>query len=183
MRASIFFAILAGLCLLIGVGYWLTPENSVHNQNTFAEPVDNSLVATDPAESSLDLKPQLYCIFYRYTKQQPRLELLFNVDREDQLRFRQLYLIELDGSHRTVDAKEPPFPEWSFDDSADPARLSSEITVFDNSAAGSHKQPITIEIYDYQAETASRQEYEAGLKSVHYQPLPGQCTNVQVRRH
>lgn len=183
MRASIFIAAFGILCLLIGAGYWLSLEDGALQEDTTIKPAENGLAVSAQSESDLELKPQLYCVFFRYTKQQPRLEFLFNVDREDRLRFRQLYLIELDGPRRTVDAKEPPFPEWSFDATGNPARLNSEITVFDNSAAGSHTQPIAIELYDYQPETAARLDFEAGLKSAHYQPLPGQCTNIQVRRH
>lgn len=140
-------------------------------------------IAAPSAHDTVETKPQLYCIFFGFNGREPRLELLFNVDREDRLRFRQLYLIELNGRERSVDAKQPPFPEWTFDASTNPSRVSSEIRVFDNTLAGSHMQPITIEIYNYQPETASRQDFEASLKNIHYQHLPGQCTNVQVQRH
>ena len=175
MRASLLLVIVG----LLGVaGYLLTLD---HARDT-VEPARKKVEHAAPAEDSAETKPQLYCIFFGVGRE-PRLELLFNVDRDDGLRFRQLYLIEIDGSQRTVDAKQPPFPEWTLDTTDNPSRLRSEIKVFDNTAAGFHMETITIEIYGYQPETASRQEFEAGLKNIHYQNLPGQCTNVQVRRH
>ena len=135
-----------------------------------------------PAPEIVATKPQLYCVFFRLSGKEPRVELLFNVDSEERLHFRQLYLIELNGSQRSVDAKEPPFPEWAFDGSVNPSRLSSEIRVVDNTAAGFHQEQITISIYDYEPATAARQEFEASLTSIHFQNLAGRCTNVQVQR-
>ncbi|MCC7251120.1 hypothetical protein [Hyphomicrobium sp.] len=174
MRASVLLVIAGLLCV---AGYLLTLD---HGPET-VEPGRKNVEHAAPADDA-ETKPQLYCIFFGYGRQ-PRLEFLFNVDRDDRLRFRQLYLIEINGSQRSVDAKQPPFPEWTFDTTDNPSRLRSEIKVFDNTAAGFHMETITIEIYGYQPETAARQEFEAGLKNIHYQNLPGQCTNVQVRRH
>jgi len=169
LRASAFFVALGLLTLSLLAGYFLFLDGS-----------DEADVAAVP--ETIETKPQLYCIFFRLSGKEPRLELLFNVDREDRLRFRHLYSIELNGSQRTVDAKEPPFPEWAFDTSENPSRLSSEIRVVDNTAAGFHQEPITVEIYDYEPATVARREFEAGLKSVYFQNLAGRCTNVQVQR-
>ena len=109
----------------------------------------------------------------RYTGE-PRLSFLFDISRVgSELRFEQLYLVEISGSDKTI--KQPPFPEWRFDASAEPARLESEISVFDNSAAGSHIEKITIELYDYRPEKSNREWIESGLKSIQYQNLSGQC--------
>lgn len=134
------------------------------------------------APEKVETKPQLYCVFFRLSGKEPQVEMLFNVDREERLYFRHLYLIELNGSQRSVDAKEPPFPEWAFDGSDNPSRLSSEIRVVDNTAAGFHQEQITISIYDYEPATAARREFEASLTSIYYQNLAGRCTNVQVQR-
>lgn len=122
-------------------------------------------------------EPQLYCFFYQFTIHQPRLEFLFNVDEEQgRLHFRQLYFVELNGSEKTMDVKEPPYPEWNFNSSDNPIRLESEIRVVDNTQAGFHTEPITIEIYNYQPDVMNRRKkLEAGLKSVEYQHLPGEC--------
>ena len=78
--------------------------------------------------------PQLHCVLIRYTGE-PRLSFLFDISQVgNELRFDQLYLVEISGLDKTV--MQPPFPEWRFDASAEPARLESEISVFDNSAAG-----------------------------------------------
>ena len=45
----------------------------------------------------------------------------------------------------------------------------------DNSAAGSHTEKITIELYGYHPEKSNREWIESGLESIHYQNLSGQC--------
>lgn len=125
-------------------------------------------LAEAPAEP-----PRLYCVLIRYTGQ-PGLEFLFNISRVGtELHYEQIYLVEIRGSDKTI--KQPPFPPWRFDVSAEPARLESEISVFDNSAAGSHIEKITIELYDYRPEKSNKGWIESGLKSIHYQNLSGQC--------
>jgi hypothetical protein len=117
--------------------------------------------------------PQLHCLLIGYTGE-PRLALLFDIRQVGgDLRYEQRQLVEIRGSQRTV--KEPPFPDWRLDTSADPARLDSEISVFDNSAAGSHTETITIELYDYRPERSNKEWIESGLKSIHYQNLSGNC--------
>ncbi|MGK2922111.1 MAG: hypothetical protein ACSLE4_04900 [Methyloceanibacter sp.] len=118
-------------------------------------------------------EPQLHCLLIGYTGE-PRLAVLFDIRQVgSELRYEQLHLVEIRGSHKT--RKEPPFPEWRFDTSAEPARLESEISVFDNSAAGSHTEKITIELYDYRPEKSNKEWIESGLKSIHYQNLSGNC--------
>lgn len=117
--------------------------------------------------------PQLYCMLIRLTGE-PRLELLFNISRVGgQPHYEQVHLAEFIGQDKTL--KQPPFPEWRFDASAEPARLESEISVFDNSAAGSHIEKITVELYAYRPERGNREWIESGLKSIHYQNLSGKC--------
>jgi hypothetical protein len=112
-------------------------------------------------------------VLIRFTCE-PRLSFLFDISRVGcELHFDQLQLVEISGSDKTI--KQPPFPEWRFDANAEPTRLESEISVFDNSAAGSHTEKITIELYDYQPEKSDREWIESGLKSIHYQNLSGQC--------
>ena len=123
MRATTLLVTVGLLGLAIVAGYVL-----------FVDREYESDVASAPEK--VVTKPQLYCVFFRLSGKEPRLELLFNVDREERLHFRQLYLIELNGSQRSVDAKEPPFLEWTFDATDNPSRLSSEIRVVDSTAAG-----------------------------------------------
>jgi len=142
-----------------------------------------------PAETRAEAPaehPQLHCLLIGYTGE-PRLALLFDIRQAGSaLRYEQRHLVEISGSHRT--RKEPPFPDWRFDASAEPARLESEISVFDNSAAGSHTEKITIELYDYRPERSNKEWIESGLKSIHYQNLSGNCqqsrpvTQVSTRK-
>ena len=117
--------------------------------------------------------PQLHCVLIRYTGE-PRLSFLFDISQVgNELHFDQLYLVEISGSDKTI--KQPPFPEWRLDAGAEPARLESEISVFDNSATGSHTEKIMIELYDYYPEKSNREWIEAELKSIQCQNLSGQC--------
>jgi hypothetical protein len=109
-----------------------------------------------PAETRAEAPaehPQLHCLLIGYTGE-PRVALLFDIHQAgSDLRYEQRQLVEIRGSQRTV--KEPPFTDWRLDTSAEPARLDSEISVFDNSAAGSHTETITIEFYDRRKATKS----------------------------
>jgi len=120
--------------------------------------------------------PQLHCMFIRFSAE-PRLEVVFDISRVgSELHFDQIYLAEFSGANKTV--KQAPFPEWRFDAGAEPARLESEISVFDNSATGSHEETITIEVYDYRPERPKTGWIESGLKSVNYQNLSGNCAQT-----
>lgn len=148
----------AGVLVALVAGYWAL----------YASPPENERIAEAPQES-----PRLYCVLIQYTGQ-PRLEFLFDIGRAgSELHFEQLFLVEISGTNKTM--KQPPFPEWRFDASAEPARLESEISVFDNSAADSHIEKITIELYDYRPEKGNKEWIESGLKSIHYQNLSGNC--------
>jgi hypothetical protein len=149
----------AGILALVVAGSWAMNANLFQSKERLVE------ASQEP--------PQLHCVLIRLTGE-PRLSFLFNIGGAgSDLRFEQLYLVEISGSNKTI--KQPPFPEWRFDASAEPARLESEISVFDNSAAGSHTEKITIELYDYRPEKSNREWIESGLKSIHYQNLSGQC--------
>jgi len=117
--------------------------------------------------------PQLYCVLIRVTGE-PRLEFLFNISQVgNEFHFDQVFLVEIWSTDKTV--KQPPFPPWKFDANSDLSRLESEISVYDNSAAGSHMEKITLELYGYRPDKVSRGWIESGLKSVYYQNLSGQC--------
>lgn len=76
------------------------------------------------------------------------MEFLFDISQVgNEFHFDQLFLVEIWSTDKTV--KRPPFPPWKFDANSDPARLESEISVYDNSAAGSHMEKITLELYRY----------------------------------
>jgi hypothetical protein len=158
-RVLTIVAVAGVVAALLAGAYWALNASS-------PQPNEDRLVA------AVAEPPQLYCMIIRFTGE-PRLEFLFDIERAgSELQFEQLYLIEIVGSDKT---KLPPLPEWRFDAGAEPARLESEIRVFDNSAAGSHTEKITIELYDYHPEKADKGWIEAGMKSIHYQNLSGQC--------
>lgn len=169
----IFGAVLACVLAILAGAYWAWGALYPGAGNVRVAAENGDVNAGDAPKG----EPQLYCLFYKFTIQQPNLEFLFNVDEEQgQLHFRQLYFVELNGSERSMDIKEPPYPEWNFNSADNPIRLESEIRVVDNTQAGFHTEPITIEIYNYQPDiTNRRKKLEAGLKSVKHQHLPGEC--------
>ena len=139
-RVLTIVAVAGVVAALLAGAYWALDASS-------PQPNEDRLVA------AVAEPPQLYCMIIRFTGE-PRLEFLFDIERAgSELQFEQLYLIEIVGSDKT---KLPPLPEWRFDAGAEPARLESEIRVFDNSAAGSHTEKITIELYDYHPEKADK---------------------------
>jgi hypothetical protein len=156
-------AVAGALATLLVAGYWAF----------YASPPPSNERLVEAPQGA----PQLYCVLIRYSGE-PRLEFLFDISQVgSELRFEQLYLVEISGSDKTL--KQPPFPQWRFDASAEPARLDSEISVFDNSAAGSHIEKITLELYDYRPDKSNREWIESGLKSIHYQNLSGQCQQTR----
>ena len=158
-RTLIIGVAVAGVLALLVAGYWAIYASPPQSKESLVE------APNEP--------PQLHCVLIWLTGE-PRLSFLFDISRVgNELHFDQLYLVEISGSDKTI--KQPPFPAWRFDASAEPARLESEISVFDNSAAGSHVEKITIELYGYRPEKSNREWIEAGIKSIHYQNLSGQC--------
>lgn len=120
--------------------------------------------------------PNLYCQFYVFTEQRPRLAFLFDVGQRDgRPVFAQLYIAEDNGARTDYDGKSEPRPEWSYDPSVDPRTISSKIMVPDTSQAGQHEQDILIQLYGYEPMRDSKSFFEASLKNVHYQNLPGKC--------
>ncbi len=148
---------LAGiLAALLMTGSWITGSWMIDASPP--QPAEKRAAA--PAEH-----PQLHCLLIGYTGE-PRLALLFDIrPAGNDLRYEQRQLVEIRGSQRTV--KEPPFPDWRLDTTGEPGRLESEISVFDNSAAGSHTEKVTIELYDYRPERSNKEWIESGLKSIH----------------
>lgn len=124
---------------------------------------------------------QLDCIFYRFTIERPTFEFLFTVEGEPgKPRFKQLLVATINGSQRSVDMKEAPYPEWRLDPAPEPKELTTTIDVYDNSAKGQHSESVTIQLYKYDPAARSGGWIEAGMKSIHYQNLPGQCRQAAV---
>jgi hypothetical protein len=156
-------AVAGVLAALLAAGYW----------TLYADPPQSTERLADAPKGP----PQLYCMFIRFTGE-PRLELLFNIGHAGgELQFEQVYLAEFSGRDKTL--KQPPFAKWRFDAGAEPARLESEISVFDTSAAGSHSETITIELYAYRPEQGNSAWIESGLKNIYYQNLSGKCQQTR----
>lgn len=120
--------------------------------------------------------PSLYCQFYVFVEQRPRLAFLFDVGQRDgRPVFSQRYIAEDNGERTDYDGKTEPRPEWSYDAAVDPRTISSKIMVPDTSQAGQHQQDILIQLYGYEPMRDSKSFFEASLKNVHYQNLPGKC--------
>jgi hypothetical protein len=131
--------------------------------------------ASKPVEAAKGA-PSLYCQFYVFVEQRPRLAFLFDVGRRDgRPVFSQLYIAEDNGARTDYDGKTEPRPEWSYDPAVDPRTISSKIMVPDTSQAGQHEQDILIQLYGYEPARDSKSFFEASLKNIHYQNLPGKC--------
>ncbi len=118
---------------------------------------------------------RLYCQFYVFVEQRPRVAFYFEVDREGPApRFRQIYVAEDNGERADFDGVSEPRPEWTFS-ASDPARISSRIVVPDASQAAQHEEDIAIELHRYEPSADGPVWFEASLKNVHFQNLPGKC--------
>ncbi len=92
-----------------------------------------------------------------------------------------LYLGVRSRAPRTMTIKQPPIPRIAAHSMpvADPRAgwNPGRSACFDTSAAGSHVEKITIELYDYRPEQSNKGWIEFGLKSIHYQePVGGRPT-------
>jgi hypothetical protein len=133
--------------------------------------------AAEPAAAPLGL----YCQFYVFTEQRPRLALYFEVaERDGRPEFRQRYIAEDNGARTDYDGESAPPPDWRLDPTAEPRTLSSRIAVPDTSQAGQHEEDIVIELYGYVPDRRSTEFFEASLKNVHFQNLPGKCRQTAV---
>jgi hypothetical protein len=136
---------------------------------------DSGEAARAPAARSL----QLYCQFYVFTEQRPRVGFLFAVEGDGaRPAFRQLYVAEDNGERTDFDGDDRP--EWRLERDARPPRIVSRITVPDASQAARHEEDIAIEMYGYEPGRDSTQWFEASLKNVHYQNLPGKCRQGRI---
>ena len=167
-------AAVAGVLALLVAGYWAIYASQPQSEEGLVEA---------PKEP-----PQLHCVLIRFTGE-PRLSFLFDISQVgNELRFDQLYLVEISGSDKTV--MQPPFPEWRFDASAEPARLESEISVFDNSAAGSHmekKHPLSGPVRTMPAVTTGPSGLDEQLITLialerRRDPRPRRVTNFAVAK-
>lgn len=129
-------AAVAGVLALLVAGYWAIYASQPQSEEGLVEA---------PKEP-----PQLHCVLIRFTGE-PRLSFLFDISQVgNELRFDQLYLVEISGSDKTV--KQPPFRNGDSMPAPNPRgwnpRSVSSIT---------------------------RRQARIWRKSIHYQDLSGQC--------
>ena len=154
------FALLA--VILAGAGAWLL------------RPAEEA-PPPEPRQAQDSGGTRLYCQFYVFTEQRPRVAFYFEVDREGAApAYRQIYVAEDNGERADFDGVSEPRPEWAFS-ASEPARISSRITVPDASQAAQHQEDIAIELHRYEPKAEGPVWFEASLKNVHYQNLPGKC--------
>lgn len=137
-----------------------------------AQPVE----APNPTREAKADSLKLYCQFYVFTEQRPRLALYFDVgSRDGKPVFSQLYLAEDNGQRTDYDGASEPRPEWAYDPLPEPKTIASKVMIPDTSQAGQHEEDIVIELYGYEPGRDAKAFFEASLKNVHYQNLPGKC--------
>ena len=162
MKAAAAVAVVT-IAAVAGAGYLLT------------RPAPEPVATTQPPVEARAAPPQLYCQFYVFTEQRPRLAFLFDVaNTEPTPVFRQRYIAEDNGERTDYGDADTP-PVWRYDPSVDPRTISSTIMVPDTSQAGQHEQDIAIQLYGYEPKRDSKAFFEASLKNIHYQNLPGKC--------
>ncbi|GBD49083.1 hypothetical protein [Methylopila sp. Yamaguchi] len=166
--------------LLISAGLYVyldaTPDLSASSGRTHAPPD-----APAPASPSLRTAaappsaPTLYCQFYVFVESQPFVAFLFELDRGEPLGFHQIYAAKANGERSDFDGESAPRPRWALDRSAEPARIASKVTVPAANQTGTAVEDIAIELYGFDPAAPGQRWFEASLKSVYYQNLPGKC--------
>lgn len=131
-----------------------------------------------PAAAPPPLGPKttsLYCQFYVFVESRPFVAFLFERAPDERPVYAQVYVVKADGDRTDYSAETGARPEWRFDRAADPPRLTSRIMVPDASQAGVGEEDVAIEVYGFDGTGVGNVWYEASLKSVFYQNLPGKC--------
>ncbi len=170
-------AALCAVAIAGGAYVVLKPQGAAEQAApSVAETAESTSAPIQQTTTGSAASPKLYCQFYVFTEQRPRVAFYFDVlRREDGPAFQQVYVAEDTGQRTDFGADGSPRPEWRFDRTAEPPRIASTIAVPDNSQAASHDEDIAIDIYSYDPERAGTAWFEASLKNIHFQNLPGKC--------
>ncbi|GLK81402.1 hypothetical protein [Methylopila turkensis] len=164
----------AGLAaaLALGAGVYLLRASAPARVETAAAPA----APTASPEPAGPPKVALYCQFYVFVESRPFVAFLFDQSPEDRGLYRQVYVAKADGDRTDYNAATGGQPEWRFIADVEPPRIVGRVTVPDNSQAGVAEQDIAIELREgFDAARADQTWYEASLKSIYYQNLPGKC--------
>lgn len=138
---------------------------------TTPRPSGGASAEAEPAATTVSL----YCQFYVFVESRPFVAFLFDKADDERPVYDQVYVAKADGDRTDYNAATGGQPEWRFDAKAEPPRLSARIAVPNTSQAGIGEEDIAIEVYGFDGTRTGNVWYEASLKSVYYQNLPGKC--------
>lgn len=173
--ALLALSLVAALLITAGLYRYLgaTPDLSASPDKT--QPPPDAPASPGPGAAVAPSAPTLYCQFYVFVESQPFVAFLFELDRREPPRFSQLYVAKANGERTDYDGETTPRPTWTLDRSADPARISARTTVPSTGPTGVAEEDIAIQIYGFDPAAKGQRWFEASLKSVYYQNLPGKC--------
>ncbi len=119
--------------------------------------------AAAPAAGAAPRTPTLYCQFYNFVGRSPKVGFTFAVTGSaERPVFAQINQLEMDGTRAEFGA-DGSRPVWTFREAEAPATLTSP-----DGAIG-------INLYGYDGPRTGTAWFEAGLRSVQYLNLDGQC--------
>ncbi|MFD1331140.1 hypothetical protein ACFQ4O_03940 [Methylopila musalis] len=182
-RAFVAAGLLAGAVALAATGAYVffglegadRPETAQS-----AAPAPAAQPGAAPAQVAQPKTVALYCTFYVFVESRPFVAFLLDKDQANPLRYQQVYVQKGDGDTTDYNELMGERPAWRFDGAAEPPRLSSTVMVPDSRAqAGVSPQDIAIEVRGFDGEAVGATWYEASLKSIYYQNLPGKCQQAQ----
>ncbi|WP_020184477.1 hypothetical protein [Methylopila sp. 73B] len=177
--ASIALSLFTALLISAGLYVYLdaTPDLSASSGRTHAPPDAPAPAspALRTAAAAAPAAPTLYCQFYVFVESQPFVAFLFELDRGEPAAFAQIYVAKANGERSDYDGQGAPRPRWTLDRTAEPARLASKVTVPAANQTGTAVEDIAIELYGFDPAAPGQRWFEASLKSVYYQNLPGKC--------
>ncbi|MDO9427225.1 MAG: hypothetical protein Q7T93_10375 [Methylobacterium sp.] len=130
-------------------------------------PGSNPLPEPAPVEvAARPAMPTLYCEFYNFVGRAPKVGFTFAVaGAGDASTFTQMNQIEADGTRIAFGGDDAPPPRWTLEAGAPPNLISPD-------------DAIRIVLYGYEGAKSAGTWFEAGLRSIQYLNLDGQC-----RRH
>lgn len=164
----------AGAYVFMGLEAEERPETAQSAPAPVAQP------AAAPSGEAKAKTVSLYCTFYVFVESRPFVAFLLDRDEADPLRYDQVYVAKADGDTTDYNELMGERPVWRFDGAAEPPRVNSTVMVPDSRAqAGVSPQDIAIEVRGFDGKAVGSAWYEASLKSIYYQNLPGKCQQTQ----
>ncbi|GLK55891.1 hypothetical protein JOD31_000809 [Methylopila capsulata] len=175
--ALIALSVFTALLITAGLYVYLdaTPDLSASSGKTHAPPDAPAPAAPASRTAAAPSAPTLYCQFYVFVESQPFVAFLFELDRGEPPVFAQIYVAKANGERSDYDGESARRPRWTLDRGSEPARIASKVTVPAANQTGTAVEDIAIELYGFDPAAPGQRWFEASLKSVYYQNLPGKC--------